>query len=290
MKKIIILIPVFNDWESLKKLIVEISQHVKFLKEFLFEIIVINDASNIKRPEISKPNNINSLKILNMKKNNGHARCNAFGIRYIFNNEKFDNIILMDGDGEDRPEEIKSLLKEIQNDPNVSVVAKRVKRSEGPFFQFLYKMHKMLTFIFTGKRINFGNYSCLIKSDVEKISSKPSLWSSFSGTVKKNITKLNEINSTRGSRYFGPSKMSLFKLLIHSFSIIAVFKFQVFLRSIFFIFILIFTSQIYEDISFFFLSLILIFNLIIFVVSFRESHQKLLASQNNLDIIEDISR
>ena len=289
MKKIIILIPVFNDWESLKKLIVEISQHVKFLKEFLFEIIVINDASNIKRPEISKPNNINSLKILNMKKNNGHARCNAFGIRYINNNEKFDNIILMDGDGEDRPEEIKSLLKEIQNDPNISVVAKRVKRSEGPFFQFLYKMHKMLTFIFTGKRINFGNYSCLIKSDVEKISSKPSLWSSFSGTVKKNITKLNEINSTRGSRYFGPSKMSLFKLLIHSFSIIAVFKFQVFLRSIFFIFILIFTSQIYEDISFFFLSLILIFNLIIFVVSFRESHQKLLASQNNLDIIEDIS-
>ena len=282
MKKIIILIPVFNDWESLKKLIVEISQHVKFLEEYLFEIIVINDASNIKRPEISKPNNINSLKILNMKKNNGHARCNAFGIRYINNNEKFDNIILMDGDGEDRPEEIKSLLKEIQNDPNVSVVAKRVKRSEGPFFQFLYKMHKMLTFIFTGKRINFGNYSCLIKSDVEKISSKPSLWSSFSGTVKKNITKLNEINSTRGSRYFGPSKMSLFKLLIHSFSIIAVFKFQVFLRSIFFIFILIFTSQIYEDISFFFLSLILIFNLIILVVSFRESHQKLLASQNLL--------
>ena len=241
MKKIIILIPVFNDWESLKKLIVEISQHVKFLEEYLFEIIVINDASNIKRPEISKPNNINSLKILNMKKNNGHARCNAFGIRYINNNEKFDNIILMDGDGEDRPEEIKSLLKQIQNDPNVSVVAKRVKRSEGPFFQFLYKMHKMLTFIFTGKRINFGNYSCLIKSDVEKISSKPSLWSSFSGTVKKNITKLNEINSTRGSRYFGPSKMSLFKLLIHSFSIIAVFKFQVFLRSIFFIFLLIFT-------------------------------------------------
>ena len=290
MKKIIILIPVFNDWESLKKLMVEIGQNVKFLKEFLFEIIVINDASNIKRPEISKPNNINSLKILNMKKNNGHARCNAFGIRYISNNEQFDNIILMDGDGEDRPEEIKSLLKEIQNDPNVSVVAKRVKRSEGPFFQFLYKIHKILTFIFTGKRINFGNYSCLIKSDVEKISSKPCLWSSFSGTVKKNISKLNEINSTRGSRYFGPSKMSLFKLLIHSFSIIAVFKFQVFLRSIFVIFLLIFTSQIYKDISFFFLSLILIFNLIIFVVSFRENQQKLLASQNNLESIEDISR
>ena len=289
MKKIIILIPVFNDWESLKKLIVEISQHVKFLKEFLFEIIVINDASNIKRPEISKPNNINSLKILNMKKNNGHARCNAFGIRYINNNVKFDNIILMDGDGEDRPEEIKSLLKEIQNDPNVSVVAKRVKRSEGPFFQFLYKMHKMLTFIFTGKRINFGNYSCLIKSDVEKISSKPSLWSSFSGTVKKNIPDLNEINSTRGTRYFGPSQMSFLKLLIHSFSIIAVFKYQVFLRSIIFFIILFYSVSYLGIFSYIFQIMLVIFNLLIFLVSLRESKEELVKSHENLKKVEKIT-
>ena len=69
----------------------------------------------------------------------------------------------MDGDGEDRPVEIKSLVNEIIKNPNISVVAKRVKRSEGPFFQLLYQIHKIITYIFTGKNINFGNYSCLTK-------------------------------------------------------------------------------------------------------------------------------
>ena len=119
-----------------------------------------------------------------MKENRGHARCNAFGIRYIIKNKKFDNLILMDGDGEDRPLEIKSLINKIKENPNLSVVAKRVKRSEGLIFQTLYQLHKIITLIFTGQNVNFGNYS-ILKNDVEKLHSKPSLWSSFSGTVKK---------------------------------------------------------------------------------------------------------
>ena len=166
-----------------------------------------------------------------MIKNNGHARCNALGIKYLCNNEKFDYLILMDGDGEDRPEEIKSLVQKIQENPNLSAVAKRIKRSEGPFFQSLYQLHKLITFIFAGQNINFGNYSILTRNDVDKLHSKASLWSSFSGSVKKNIKSLQEINSTRGLRYFGPSQMSLFRLIIHSFSIIAVFKHNVFFRS-----------------------------------------------------------
>ena len=95
----------------------------------------------------------------------------------------------------------------------------------------MYYVHKLITFFFTGKNINFGNYSLLTKDDVGKLQSKASLWSSFSGSVKKHIQNFNEIDSIRGIRYFGPSKMSLLKLIIHSLSIIAVFKYQVFLRS-----------------------------------------------------------
>ena len=183
MKKTIILIPVFNDWDSLKKLIEEINENIKGFEDINFECLVVNDASTIDQPKLTRPNNIKSFEILNMKENTGHARCNAFGIRYVFQNKKFDNLILMDGDGEDRPVEIKSLLNNIKDEPHFSVVAKRVKRSEGIFFQFLYQVHKLITFIFTGKKINFGNYSILTKKDVEKIHSEASLWSSFSGTV-----------------------------------------------------------------------------------------------------------
>ena len=282
MRKVIILIPVYNDWESLKKLFFEIDESINDLKNISFNCIVINDASSIIQPKISKPANIKSIKILNMYKNKGHARCNAFGIRYIIKNEDFDNLILMDGDGEDRPIEIKSLIEKIASDPNKSVVARRVKRSEGPFFQLLYKLHKIITFLFTGKNINFGNYSCLTRRDVEILSTKASLWSSYSGTVKKNLNKLNEVNSIRGLRYFGPSQMSIFKLLIHSFSIIAVFKYQVFFRSLLAIIFLGYTSNHYPFISHLIQVLICIFNLIIFIISFRENANELLKSCTNL--------
>ena len=146
-------------------------------------------------------------------------------------------------------------------------------------------MHKLLTLVFTGKKINFGNYSCLTKKEAEILSSKQSLWSSYSGTVKKYLKSFNEINSIRGSRYFGPSKMSILNLLLHSFSIIAVFRNQVLLRSILMVILL---YYFYLGIFSVFLQItIVLFNLLIFIVSFREDEKALLNCQDNLDNIKE---
>ena len=153
MKKTIILIPVYNDWESLKKLLIEINENIEFFSDINFECLIVNDASTSETPELHKPSNFESIEILNMKENRGHARCNAFGIRYIFQNKKFDNLILMDGDGEDRPEEIKSLVKKIEENPNLSVVAKRVKRSEGIFFNLFTNYINLLLLYLLGKML-----------------------------------------------------------------------------------------------------------------------------------------
>jgi len=289
MKKIIILIPVYNDWESLNKLLIKINENIKFFDDINFECLIVNDASSAQTTEIYKPSNFELIEILNMKENRGHARCNAFGIRYIFQNKKFDNLILMDGDGEDRPEEIKSLVEKIKKNPKFSVVAKRIKRSEGFFFQTLYQLHKLITLIFTGQNVNFGNYCILTRTDVEKLHSKASLWSSLSGTVKKNLKPLNEIDSIRGLRYFGPSKMSLVKLVIHSLSIIAVFKYNVFLRSTLMLIALTYLNSYLGNFTIFFQILIVIFNLFVFIVSLREKEKNLFNSHNNLDSIKAIT-
>jgi hypothetical protein len=286
MKKIIILIPIYNDWESLNKLLSELNENIKLFNDINFECLIINDASTTQPSELQKPSNFGSLELLNMKENKGHARCNAFGIRYIFQNKKFDNLILMDGDGEDRPEEIKSLVQKVEENPDISVVAKRIKRSEGPFFQLLYQLHKLITFIFTGQNVNFGNYSLLTRSDVEKLHTKASLWSSYSGSVKKNLKPLNEINSIRGSRYFGPSQMSFFKLIVHSFSIIAVFKYNVFIRSALMIIAFAYLNPYFGNLTIFSQFLIVVFNLIIFMVSQREMERDLLNSHKNIDNIK----
>ena len=286
MKKIKILIPIYNDWESLIKLLDEINKVISDIKNAEFDCMIVNDASTIKPPEIKVPKNIKKIEIFNMKQNKGHARCNAFAIRYLSKKNDFDHLIVMDGDGEDRPEEIKYLVNQALEDQNISVVAKRVKRSEGFLFQILYEIHKLITLVFTGKQINFGNYSCLTKKDVVTLSQQESLWSSFSGTLKKSISRLNTINSTRGLRYFGPSKMSLLNLGIHSFSIIAVFKSQVFLRGLIFgILIYVFKSIFGNSTNYLILALIT-FLALIYLNSFRESIQDFVKSEENVDNVK----
>ncbi len=283
MKKFKIVIPVYNDWESLIKLLNEINKEVQGIEKAEFHCVVIDDASTIKSPEIKVPKNISTLQIISMKQNKGHARCNAFAIRHFSKNDDFDHLIVMDGDGEDRPIEIKMLVEKALSDTNISVVAKRIKRSEGLFFQMLYQIHKIITLIFTGKNINFGNYSCLTKNDIKILSTKESLWSSFSGSVKKHIPKLNTINSIRGARYFGPSKMSLLNLGIHSLSIIAVFKFDVFIRAAI-LAVVIYVWRYHIGFLPFVVSelLLIIFNSLIYLVSLRENKKDFLNSGENM--------
>tara|TARA_B100000029_G_scaffold459465_1_gene489595 strand:- start:319 stop:1194 length:876 start_codon:yes stop_codon:yes gene_type:complete len=284
MKKFKILIPVYNDWESLIKLLDEINKEIQNIEKAEFHCVVINDASTVKPPKIEIPINIRTLQIINMKENRGHARCNAFGIRHLSKDSNFDHLIVMDGDGEDRPEEIKILVEKVFSSENVSVVAKRIKRSEGFLFQMLYQIHKIITLIFTGKNINFGNYSCLTKNDVKILSKKESLWSSFSGSVKKHIPKLNTVNSVRGLRYFGPSQMSLLNLGLHSLSIIAVFKLSVFARTIIFgTVIYIFRNQIGSLLFTTAMVFLIVFSCLIYLVSFREDIKDFLNSGDNVD-------
>ncbi len=270
--KIKLLIPLYNDWQSLLKLLENIN-HVISDMDHIISIVVVNDGSTEKIPKrFSSYSKINSIKIINLKENVGHARSIATGLKFILENDDFDYIIPMDSDGEDRPDEIKELIKKIDPQSNLPIVCERVKRSEGIFFRFCYFLHKLITFTFTGRSIKFGNFTCLPKEVVKSMTNVKATWSSFSGSLSTiSIVKIG-IPSERGTRYFGPSKMSFKNLIIHSLSIIAVFKFNVLIRSILFFFIYLFL--IYEKISVITLIpilLIIIFNLLVFIVSKREN-------------------
>ena len=235
MMKITILVPIYNDWDSVFKLLENINSQV-FKLDGKFSIIIIDDASTEERPDFSIDlGNLRSVQIINMKKNRGHARCNASGLKYIKEKEDFDYVIPMDGDGEDRPEELSLLIKRIKDYPDKVITANRVKRSEGFVFKFCYLAHKYLTLVFTGQAIKYGNYTCLPKSIVNEIVNEPATWSSFSGSLAKIAKDIKSIPSERGSRYFGPSKMSFINLLKHSLSIIAVFKTTLLIRSTLFL-------------------------------------------------------
>ena len=235
MKKFIILIPIYNDRQSLTKLIENINSELKDLNSYV-SIIVVNDASSEQIMD-NYPNteNIKSIEIINMKQNRGHARCIASGLKYIYEKKEFDYVIPMDGDGEDRPEEIKNFIQLAEQSENKTIVGERTKRLESLFFKVCYQLHKLLTLGFTGQSIKFGNFTCLPKLTVEKMLNEKATWNSFSGSLKKIEKDFLIMPSIRGRRYFGPSKMSFFNLLKHSLSIISVFRKTVLIRSALFI-------------------------------------------------------
>ena len=284
----VVLIPIYNDRESLKLLIENINNEIKDLNHEI-SIIVINDASSQQIID-TYPNleNISSFEIINMKENKGHARCIASGLKYIHEKKDFDFVIPMDGDGEDRPEEIKNFIQLSEQSGEKSITGERVKRSEGLFFRLCYQFHKFLTLAFTGKSIKFGNFTCLSKSTVKRLLDEKATWNSFSGSLKKTEKELLTVSSVRGPRYHGPSKMSFFNLLKHSLSIISVFRKTVLIRSALFIIIYILLIKSYASvITSIPLILLLIMIYSISSLALRENIDEL---NNSLSNIHEIDR
>ena len=284
-----ILIPVFNDWESLNKLLEEINLIINGLGHN-FSVLIVNDASTQSRAEnLLNLGNFQSVKVINMKENKGHARCNAAGLKYILENEDFDYVIPMDGDGEDRPEEIKQFIDNLNYHPSKVIVGERVKRSEGIFFKFCYFVHKLITFVFTGQSIKFGNYSFLPKATVQKMVNEKATWSSFSGSLAKTEKDRAIVPSIRGSRYFGPTKMNFKSLLIHSLSIIGVFKISLIIRSILFsLFYFFLISENISIITIVPIVLVIILVILTLINSKRENMEEFSNSLSNINNIENI--
>jgi len=284
-----ILIPIYNDWQSVFKLLENIDLQLDGWDAEV-SVLIINDASTEKKPNNSFVfKNLKSVQIINMKKNWGHARCIAAGLKYISEKEDFDHVIPMDGDGEDRPAELGAIISEASGYPNNVITANRIKRSDGFLFRFCYLIHKYLTFIFAGQSIKFGNFACLPKSVVAQMIKEPATWSSFSGSLSKIVTSRLSVKSIRGSRYFGPSKMSFLGLIKHSLSIISVFRTTVLIRAIIFLAVyLFFVLQHISVVTLIPVALVILMIISVFVLSGRENITELNNSLENIDNIENL--
>ena len=287
MKKYIILIPLYNDWKSVSVLLKKIDLQINGWDAEV-SVIIVNDASTEERSGLdSNYKKITSVKILNMKENRVHQRCIAAGLKYIYKNEDFDRVIIMDADGEDRPEELSDFFKKAQVNSSMTITGNRYKRSEGFVFRALYEIHKLLTLIFTGKLIKFGNFSCLPKDHVKQLIQKPYLWNSYSSSVVRTIDDRTFIPSIRGLRYVLPSQMNFTALVFHSLAIISVFRNAVIIRSI--AFFLVYLFLIFNNISILALVpilFLLVFVFTIFKISMRANMEGLNKSLDNIGSID----
>ena len=236
MKVYTILLPVYNDWKNLDKLLSKISYIAK-KNNFKFYILVVNDCSKFKpKTNLKKNKNIIKFKILNLSQNMGSQRAIALAINHLKKNSDYKNkdIIIMDADGQDDPGTITDLIKMNKTKVSDAIVVERTNRREPFWFKFLYFVHKTFLFLFTGNHIRFGNFSLLKFKKIRNLIYKSDIWAAYPAAIVKNLNKVSRIKSERKRRYSGNSKVNLYKLFNHSSRVFSVFKYKIFIFSIFY--------------------------------------------------------
>jgi len=217
---IIIVIPVYNDWESLHQLLTEIEKSIG--EGFTRQYIIVNDSSETE-PALSDFPIINSpVILLEANRNIGHQKAIAAGLAYANDNCEIDYCVVMDSDGEDKPDDINTLINTSKN-VNGVVFARRSKRSEGLLFRLFYGIYKIIFFLLTGKQISFGNFCIIPQKYLSKIVYVPDIWNHFSGGIIRSGIPYTSVSTKRGIRYFGKSKMNFVKLILHGLSAVSVY-------------------------------------------------------------------
>tara|TARA_Y100001970_G_scaffold75110_1_gene95181 strand:- start:249 stop:1124 length:876 start_codon:yes stop_codon:yes gene_type:complete len=271
MKLYTILLPVYNDWKNLARLLSKINYIAK-KNNFKFYILVVNDDSKFKNKiKLKKNKNIIKFNILNLSQNMGSQRAIALAINHIKKNNDYKNkdIIIMDADGQDDPNIITDLIKANQMKSSDAIVVERTNRSEPFWFKFLYLFHKSILFLFTGNKIKFGNFSLLKFKKIKKLIDKSDIWAAYPAAIVNNLNRVSRIKGERKKRYSGKSKVNLYKLFNHSSRVFSVFKYKILIISLIYFLISYFLfKNNYLIVNFLFYSL-LFANIYIFYISFE---------------------
>lgn len=221
------MIPVFDDWKSLILLLPLLDENLND-NQLSVEIIVVDDGSSVsfEKAQMTLPkfDNLSKISILELKRNLGHQRAITLGLAFAADELDCDAAVVMDGDGEDKPEDVVRLIGKCREE-NFSkmIFAKRSKRSEGFAFRFFYTLYKFFYKILTGRAIRFGNFSVVPRRILRRLVVVSEVWNHYAvGALKARVAYL-EIDTSRGSRLSGTSKMNFISLVTHGLSAISVY-------------------------------------------------------------------
>ncbi len=219
-KPIFVVIPVFNDWESCQLLIQDIRKKTEpaFFSNLTF--CWVNDGSSEDAP-LSLLRTDGQDFVVDLTRNVGHQKAIALGIAYVSKYYPGHAILVMDADGEDRPEHLERLVSAGLEEKKI-VFARRTKRHEGFVFQFFYRIYKLVFRLLTGKSIAFGNFSFIPEKQAVKVAHVSEIWNHFSGGIIKSRIPYTSIPLERGKRLAGKSKMNFTSLVLHGLSAVAV--------------------------------------------------------------------
>ncbi len=194
--------------------------------------VVLVDDGSVRQPVLLETMEAACLSgvILRLRRNLGHQRAIALGLSYAAEHLPGARVVVMDADGEDRPESIPALL-EVLDQPEVDVVvAERKARVETLGFKIFYFFYKWLFTILTGRQISFGNFMALNPAAVRRLAAMHELWIHVASCVLGSRLRIRTCALDRGPRYAGQSRMNFVSLVLHGFRGVMVFAEDVLVR------------------------------------------------------------
>ena len=262
MQNHIFLLPLYNDWKSVQKLIGEINKQIKKVKKKALILIIDDNSTKSQKLNIKAFRYIKNIKILSLRKNLGSQKAIAVGLKYLNSKKQKSIITILDSDGEDDSSQIAHMIKKAELNPDFVIVSCRTKRGEGIIFSWFYILHKFLTFIFTFKWINFGNYSSFDSKNLSNILKNNNAWLAYSSAVADNCN-IKKVYAARKKRFFGKSKLSLFGLFLHSLRVMSVFLYRVIFLSFIYVCLVIYFKDFLNHYFNIVVALVLFLNMLI---------------------------
>jgi polyisoprenyl-phosphate glycosyltransferase len=231
--KIAIVVPVYNDWASFVELVSALDAVVADWGQGV-HLVAVDDGSIDRDDRLGEAfaglSNLAEVTLCRLVSNLGHQRAIAVGLSELCRDEEVDAVIVMDSDGEDRPEDLPALKDAFLADPDRIVVAQRARRSEGWWFRVLYRLYRLTFLLLTGRRIDFGNFLLIPRRFIEPLTHSGLIWNHLASAVVRLRLPVRRVPTARGRRYAGTTKMNPVSLVIHGLSAMSVFSDTVFVR------------------------------------------------------------
>jgi len=235
MKSIVILTCLYDDWKSAADLFRGVGKELA-RRQQPAQLVVVDDGSMEPRPAdfLKDITGFSLIEVVTLSRNLGSQRAIAVGLAHVFETKTADAVVIMDSDGEDRPDDLTKLIDSFarQEKPQV-IFAARAKRSEGGLFRLCYQFYRGLHFFLTGYGIRFGNFSIVPRSLLGRLVIDPNLWLHFAATVVSSRIPYATIPTQRGVRLHGKSRLNLTALVIHGIAAISCYNEIVGVRLIF---------------------------------------------------------
>ncbi len=221
-----ILVPIFNDWESLARLLRELDV-ILAASGIQPSVTIVDDGSTTTPASeflTQRYTHIEKVDLVRLRCNLGHQRAIAVGLTHLQKRGHTGSVVvIMDGDGEDRPEHIPRLISALADGHFDVVFAARTKRMQGLFYRLMYFLYRSVHWLLTGVPVRVGNFSALSTSIIPQLLVQHALWNHYAATILRSRIRYSSVPIPREQRYAGKSRMGFSNLVAHGLSAIAVF-------------------------------------------------------------------